>query len=25
VASTGLVNQFYFYCLDVDFGPFFLT
>ena len=24
VKSTGLVNQFYFYCLDADFGPFFL-
>jgi hypothetical protein len=24
VASTGVVNQFYFYCLDADFGPFFL-
>src|SRR6185437_15239553 len=21
---TGLVNQFYFYCVDADFGPFFL-
>src|SRR5438128_3462589 len=24
VKSTALVNQFYFYCLDEDFGPFFL-
>ena len=24
VRSTGLVNQYYFYCLDCDFGPFFL-
>ena len=24
VASTGMVNHFYFYCLDADFGPFFL-
>jgi len=24
VSSTGVVNQFYFYCLDADFGPFFL-
>src|SRR5260370_33941495 len=24
VKSIGLVNQFYFYCLDADFGPFFL-
>jgi len=24
VASTGVVNQFYVYCLDADFGPFFL-
>ena len=22
VRSTGLVNHFYFYCLDADFGPF---
>jgi hypothetical protein len=22
VASTGAVNQFYFYCVDADFGPF---
>jgi hypothetical protein len=22
--ETGVVNQFYFYCLDRDFGPFFL-
>lgn len=22
--DTGVVNQFYFYCLDADFGPFFL-
>jgi hypothetical protein len=22
--ETGVVNQFYFYCLDGDFGPFFL-
>lgn len=24
VRSTALVNQYYFYCLDDDFGPFFL-
>jgi hypothetical protein len=24
VKTTGLVNHFYFYCLDPDFGPFFL-
>ena len=24
VASTGLVNHFYFYCVDDDFGPFFV-
>ncbi|UQX12055.1 hypothetical protein [Candidatus Mycobacterium methanotrophicum] len=24
VASTGLVNHFYFYCYDGDFGPFFI-
>jgi hypothetical protein len=24
VRSTGLVNQYYFYCIDRDFGPFFL-
>ena len=24
VKSTGMVNHFYFYCLDVDFGPFFV-
>jgi len=24
VAATGVVNQFYVYCLDADFGPFFL-
>jgi hypothetical protein len=24
VKSTAMVNQFYFYCLDDDFGPFFL-
>ena len=24
VASTGVVNHFYFYCYDDDFGPFFL-
>jgi len=23
VRSTGVVNHFYFYCLDADFGPFF--
>ena len=23
-AETGVVNQFYCYCLDEDFGPFFL-
>jgi hypothetical protein len=24
VKTTGLVNQFYFYCVDDDFGPFFV-
>lgn len=24
VKSTAMVNQFYFYCIDEDFGPFFL-
>ena len=24
VQTTGLVNHFYFYCVDDDFGPFFL-
>ena len=24
VRSTGMVNQYYFYCVDDDFGPFFL-
>ena len=24
VRSTGVVNQFYCYCVDADFGPFFL-
>jgi hypothetical protein len=24
VRSTGVVNHFYFYCVDEDFGPFFL-
>ena len=24
VRATGVVNQFYFYCVDADFGPFFL-
>ena len=24
VKTTGLVNHFYFYCLDPDFGPFFI-
>jgi hypothetical protein len=24
VRSTGMVNHFYFYCYDVDFGPFFV-
>jgi len=24
VRSTGVVNHFYFYCVDSDFGPFFL-
>lgn len=24
VRSTGLVNQYYFYCIDRGFGPFFL-
>ncbi|HZE18389.1 MAG TPA: hypothetical protein VE197_23320, partial [Mycobacterium sp.] len=24
VAATGLVNHFYFYCVDEEFGPFFI-
>lgn len=24
VRSTGIINQFYFYCVDADFGPFFI-
>lgn len=24
VKSTGVINQFYFYCVDEDFGPFFI-
>jgi len=24
VRSTAMVNQYYFYCIDEDFGPFFL-
>jgi hypothetical protein len=24
VKTTGVVNHFYFYCLDADFGPFFV-
>jgi hypothetical protein len=24
VKTTGVVNQFYFYCVDADFGPFFV-
>jgi len=24
VQTTGMVNHFYFYCVDADFGPFFL-
>ena len=24
VPRTGVVNQFYFYCVDTDFGPFFI-
>ena len=24
VTASGVVNQFYFYCVDADFGPFFL-
>jgi hypothetical protein len=24
VRSTGVINQFYLYCVDTDFGPFFL-
>jgi len=24
VKSTGMVNHFYFYCMDDDFGPFFI-
>jgi hypothetical protein len=24
VKSTAMVNQYYFYCLDEDFGPFFI-
>ena len=25
VSSTAMVNQFYMYCVDRDFGPFFLN
>src|SRR5215813_13891725 len=25
VESTAMVNQYYFYCVDEDFGPFFLS
>ena len=25
VRSTAFINYFYFYCLDEDFGPFFIT
>jgi hypothetical protein len=24
VKSTGMVNHYYFYCVDDDFGPFFI-
>ena len=24
VRSTAMVNHYYFYCVDEDFGPFFL-
>ena len=24
VKTTGMVNHFYFYCVDGDFGPFFV-
>ena len=24
VAASGVVNQYYFYCVDEDFGPFFI-
>ena len=24
VKTTGIINQWYFYCVDEDFGPFFL-
>jgi hypothetical protein len=24
VRSTAMVNHYYFYCVDADFGPFFL-
>jgi len=24
VKSTGMVNHYYFYCVDEDFGPFFI-
>jgi hypothetical protein len=24
VKTTGVINQFYFYCVETDFGPFFL-
>lgn len=24
VKTTGMVNHFYFYCVDADFGPFFI-
>ena len=24
VKSTGVINHFYFYCVDCDFGPFFI-
>ncbi|MGW4335898.1 hypothetical protein ACWEK5_24245 [Rhodococcus koreensis] len=24
VKTTGIVNHYYFYCVDTDFGPFFL-
>jgi hypothetical protein len=25
VSSTAMVNHFYIYCVDRDFGPFFLN
>ena len=25
VRATAMVNHFYFYCVDAEFGPFFIT